>query len=77
MLMDIKRSAEIDRWAGDAMVRQIDREAEYRVKEERQACALIAEVEGCGKAGCGECVGGRIAAKIRARVGWRNVEPTS
>ena len=35
-------------------------------QEEREACAVIADQQGCGRDGCIECVGGNIATKIRA-----------
>ena len=42
------------------------RDAEIR-REEREACATIAEGYGCGKPGCGECYAGAVANAIRAR----------
>ena len=34
---------------------------------EREECAKVAEIAGCGRAGCTDCYGGKIAAAIRAR----------
>ncbi len=48
----------------DEIVRAAVREA---IAHEREACAEIAMNDGCGRRGCRECVGGNVAANIRAR----------